>query len=62
MLLLLARLKVTMAKNYIKNKEYGLAIKNIEESLEILENSMVPPLFPYYTIYRLFGFIHYEIG
>jgi len=62
MLILLARLKVTTSKHLTKNKEYPLAIKNLEEALDILENSMVPPLFPYYTIYRLYGFVHYDIG
>lgn len=36
MLLLLARIRVTMAKNYSKNKEYPLAIKSLEESLDLL--------------------------
>lgn len=37
-------------------------MKCFEEALDILENSMVPPLLPYYSIYREYGLLHDLLG
>lgn len=60
--MLLAKTKVHMAKQMEKNNELSAAISQLDQSLEVLEDSLVPPVLLYYQIYRYYGHVTHQMG
>lgn len=60
--MLLAKVKVHIAKQHEKQANFYDALNSCEQALEVLEQSLIPPVMLYYQIYRYEGFIHHRIN
>ena len=49
-----------IANFHWKNKQHQKAKEKYLEALEILEESVVPPILPYHQIYRSYGLVLYD--
>jgi len=60
--MLLASCKTQIAKIHEQCQNYYDSIKCLEEAMEVLESSLIPPVLQYYQIYRYYGFLQYTVN
>lgn len=60
--MLLAKIKVKIAKKHEANKDLYDTIDQLEQALAVLEDSLVPPVLLYYQIYRYYGHVQHKLG
>ena len=60
--MLLANVKVYLAKEHEKVSNNYDALNCLEEAMDVLEGSLIPPVLLYYQIYRYFGILQDKVG
>jgi hypothetical protein len=57
----MAKMKAYVAKRYESSENYYEALRCLEQALDVLERSMIPPVMIYYQIYRTYGFVQFKL-
>lgn len=59
---LMAKMKGFIAKQQESKGNYYEALTSLEQGMEVLEYSLIPPILVYYQLFRTYGFIQYKLN
>ena len=59
--ILMCKIKVKIAKDFENKGNYEECARHLEEGLDVLEWSMIPPMMEYYKVYRYLGKVCFEM-